>query len=213
MALRRQPAHHIAARKRSGWKASLLTLIGCMAWGVSSQQPVKAITITINNFTDVYSVSNWTSVPGTGSINTSGAPNLIALTSGNNGSGTFSQTTFGIIAQGTGTISFRWRYSTSDSDGPVWDPFGYSLNSVFTQLTNDSGGNNQSATISVPVVIGDLFQFTQRTQDNFFGSATTRIDRFSAPKFVPAPAPALALVPLLTAVSVLRRRYRSSHPR
>jgi len=175
---------------------------------MSDGRPAKAITITINNFTDVYAVSNWTSLPGTGSISTAGAPTLIALTSGNNGSGNPSQTAFRIVAQGTGVITFRWRFSTSDRDGPSWDPFGYTLNSLFTLLTNDSGGNSQNGTASVPVVIGDIFQFTQITDDNQLGSATTRIDRFTAPKLVPAPSPGVAMLPLITALGALRRHYR-----
>ena len=187
---------------------ALLTAAGSAALVLGDGRPAQAITITINDFTDVYSVANWTALPGTGSISTAGAPNLIALTSGDNGSGSFSQTVFQIVAQGTGNITFRWRFRTSDRDGPSFDPFGYSLNSVFTQLTNNVGPNNQNDTVSVPVVIGDLFQFTQRTQDNLFGSATTRIDRFSAPKLVPAPTPGVVLLPLITALAGLRRHYR-----
>lgn len=186
----------------------LLAIAGSTALSLGDCRPAEAITITINNFTDVYSVSNWTSIPGTGSISTAGAPNSIQLTSGNNGSGSASQTSFSIVAQGTGNITFRWRFVTSDRDGPSWDPFGYTLNSTFVQLTNNVGPNAQSGTVSVPVVIGSVFQFTQRTQDNLFGSATTTIDQFTAPRLVPAPTPGVMLFPLLAAVAALRRRYR-----
>jgi hypothetical protein len=186
----------------------LQAIAGLAALSLVDCRPAEAITITINNFTDVYSVSNWTSIPGTGSISTAGAPNSIQLTSGNNGSGSASQTSFSIVAQGTGTITFRWRFVTSDRDGPSWDPFGYTLNSTFVQLTNNTGPNSQGGTVSVPVVIGSIFQFTQRTQDNLFGSATTTIDQFTAPRLVPAPTPGVMLFPLLAAVAALRRRYR-----
>ncbi|WP_144036855.1 hypothetical protein [Synechococcus sp. MW101C3] len=186
----------------------LQAIAGLAVISLSDCRPAEAITITINNFTDVYSVSNWTSIPGTGSISTAGAPNSIQLTSGNNGSNSPSQTSFSIVAQGAGNITFRWSFVTSDRDGPLWDPFGYTLNSTFVQLTNNIGPNSQGGTVSVPVVIGSVFQFTQRTQDNRFGSATTTIDQFTAPKLVPAPTPGVMLFPLLTALAVLRRRYR-----
>jgi hypothetical protein len=203
-----QPTTRSLPRGSAFFSTVLLATAGSAAVLICDGKPAAAITLTINNFTDVYAVSNWTSLPGTGSISTAGAPSLIALTSGNNGSGSASQTAFRIVAQGTGRITFRWRFSTSDRDGPTWDPFGYTLNSVFTQLSSNSGGANQNGTASVPVVIGDIFQFTQITQDNLLGSATTRIDRFTAPKFVPAAGPGVMLVPLMAALTALRRRYR-----
>ena len=137
-----------------------------------------------------YDVSNWTQAAGTGSIDISGAPLDIILTSGNNGSGTPSSTIFSIAITATGSLSFDWNYTTSEFNS-AWDPFSYALNGASTQLTTDGffAGQNQSGSVSIAVNVGDIFEFQQVTQDNVFGSASTTISNFSAPSVVVAPVP------------------------
>ncbi|MCP9848726.1 hypothetical protein [Cyanobium sp. Morenito 9A2] len=101
--------------------------------------PVRAI-LYVDGFQGPFAPANWMQQPNGGSINTGGAPNSIGLTSANNNSGA-RNTNFLFTFSTTGILSFNWSYITSDTDGPVWDPFGYSINGAFTQLTNNAGPN------------------------------------------------------------------------
>ena len=147
---------------------------------------------TINDFTGGYDVSNWTQSLDGGSINTAGAPNSIVLTSANgsptDGRGPATNTTFTIAALGDGLVSFDWDYSTTDSLGPTFDPFGYLLNGAFTQLTNDGGANAQSGSTAFAVLAGDVFGFDQQATDSCCGPGVTTISGFSAPSAIPVPA-------------------------
>lgn len=157
-------------------------------------------------FTGDYDVSNWTP-SGAGSLDTSGAPNSISMTSNNDASG-FADLRFEIAATGGGIVSFDWNYQTFDSDSEAfWDPFGYVVNGVFTQLSNDAGAVVQSGTASFAVNPADVFGFSQRSFDSIFGSAQTTISNFDVAA-VPEPA-SLTLVGLGAfglAVGAMRRR-------
>jgi hypothetical protein len=171
----------------------------------------------IIGFQSDYAPANWTSSPGTGSINTAGAPNSISLTSGNTSSGLFSNTDFTITLTTAGSLSFNWAYLTADPLAPVsqYDPFGYLVNGAFTQLTVNGGLANQNGVVNLNLAVNDVFGFRQRTTDNFGGSATTTISSFSgpgigAPAAVPEPASAAALCLGSLALVVRRLRRRSS---
>ena len=137
-----------------------------------------------------YDVSNWNQALGTGSIDISGAPLDITLTGGNDNSNSQSSTVFSIAVTATGTLSFDWNYTTSETNS-FWDPFGYELNGTITQLTSNGvgAGQNQSGNVSISVNAGDIFGFRQTTRDNLFGSASTTISNFSAPSVVTSPVP------------------------
>lgn len=170
----------------------------------------------ISGFQDIYAPGNWTQSPGTGSINTLGAPASISLTSGNDLSGDPSDTDFTIVMTHAGTISFDWNYLTTDLDGPFYDPFGYLVNGIFTQLTvgTEVGGPSAQSGqgVLVNLSIGDTFGFRQRTDSNLFGSATTTISNFSGPgpssssQAVPVPATALILPVGFGLLALARRR-------
>src|SRR5690606_13386918 len=53
------------------------------------------------------------------------------------------------------------------------DPFGYSINGVEFQLTNDGGADIQNGTITIPVEAGDEFCFYINATDNVLGAAVT----------------------------------------
>ncbi|MCT0198193.1 hypothetical protein KQ313_00605 [Synechococcus sp. CS-1325] len=127
------------------------------------------------------------------------------MTSSNDGAGP-DNTNFLITFSATGTLSFNWNYLTTDQDGPLYDPFGYTINGTFTQLTNNAGLNSQSGAVSFTVNAGNVFGFRQRSTDSALGPATTTITSFRAP--VPGPISALALLPL-AAVARYRHRYQS----
>ena len=118
-------------------------------------------------------------------------------------------TDFTIAAPTAGTVSFDWNFSTLD--GAQYDPFGYLLNGVFTQLTNDLGSQTQSGSASFSVLSGDVFGFRQNSQDSGHGRASTTISNFNgptaaAPASVPGPLPILGVGAAFAYSRRLRRR-------
>ncbi len=131
------------------------------------------------DFISPYDVSNWTSsTEYGGSINLSGAPTSITLISGDGRVVTNSSQDFTIAAVTDGFVSFNWAFSTIDWD-THWDPFGYLLNGIFTQLTENRGLDTQSGTASFAVLAGNVFGFRAYSVDSIFGSGTTIISNFS----------------------------------
>ena len=137
-------------------------------------------------FSGPYDTANWTQslVNSDGGVNTAGAPSSISITSGNNGNFLPGETNYTITLPYSGTVSFDWVFTTVD-EASFFDPFGYTVNGVFTQLTSDPV-ENQSGNASVNLNAGDVFGFRANTIDNIFGRSTTVISNFAAP--VPEPA-------------------------
>ena len=168
--------------------------------------PAQALT----QFAGDYAPGNWTqSIGGGGSIDTSGAPASIVLTSSDDGSSGNVNTDFTIAAPTAGTVSFDCSYVSSDSDGPKLDPFGYLLNGAFIQLTSNGGGLTQSGSASFSVLSRDVFGFRQNTDDSCCGQASTTISNFdgpTAPASVPGPLPILGVWAAFAYSRRLRRR-------
>lgn len=139
------------------------------------------------SFTSVFDPSNWTVSTGTGSIGSFSAGDL-SMTSGNDGSGDPSNTDVIIALPSSGTVSFRWDYTTSDSFGPFWDPF-FIFDPSLVQVSDDSGGTPQGGNISFTANAGDVIGFRIRTLDNDFGAATVRISNFNFDGGTTNPAP------------------------
>ncbi|HRQ64777.1 MAG TPA: hypothetical protein PKZ76_07940 [Xanthomonadaceae bacterium] len=83
-------------------------------------------------------------------------------------------------AQGDGEVSFDWDYDAS-ADGAEYELFGYVLNGVFVQLSDDNGGNLQSGSMTFPVSAGDEFGFRHDCTDCCCGGAFTVVSAFAAP--------------------------------
>ena len=140
-------------------------------------------------FSGYYDVANWTKTLDGGSVDTTGEPASITLTSSNTGSGVPSSQDFTIASAGDGLVSFSWTFVATDVDDPGYDPFGYLLNGVFTKVTDDSGSALQSGTTSFNVSAGDIFGFRAYSTDSKFGSSITVVSDFAAPPAaVPLPA-------------------------
>ena len=138
--------------------------------------------ITSSGFTGAFAPANWTfaNTNANGSVNTTSAPASIALTGGNNGSGSAGNSNYTIVVPASGNISFNWNYSTSD--GANWDRPRILINGTPTILSgyNTSGATSQSGTMTVPVTAGQTFGFNMNTLDNSFGAATVTISNFNA---------------------------------
>ncbi|MEZ4963079.1 MAG: proprotein convertase P-domain-containing protein [Saprospiraceae bacterium] len=137
-------------------------------------------------FAGAYAPANWTEqqVNSNGSINTAGAPASITINGSNNGSGAAGQENYNINVPQSGVINFTWTYNTVDA--AFFDPPGYTLNGVFTQVLAGfvTAG---TGTVALPVVQGDVFGFSQRTVDNVFGAGNMVITNFSGPAGLAAP--------------------------
>lgn len=169
-----------------------------------------------SGFSGYYAPTQWTighTADDFGSVDVTGAPGSITLIGSdtNPAIDTPSRVDFTIVAQGAGTFSFNWSYSTTDGEGASYDPAGYIKGSIAAgqfQLTNDSGLSNQSGQMSFLVTAGDVIGFHVTTLDNIGGSASLTISNFSAP--VPEPTSvammALGLLGLAGATAARRRR-------
>lgn len=128
----------------------------------------------------------------------------------------------------TSTLLFSWDYSTADSGGARFDPFGFavatfppdspSTDGVFTELIDRDGPATQSGTTSIEVLAGHIFGFQIGTADNQFGRSQATISNFQAmlsepdevdPTSVPEPTSAVAIA-LLTGLGLrLSKKSRS----
>lgn len=160
-------------------------------------------------FAGVYGPSQATiSTSHGGSVDTSAAPNAITLFGGSDSLG-LSDQTYGFTLAGSGDLSFNWAYQQNDCCGASWDPFGYSLNGTFFQLTNDVGPNAQSGFTSLALNSGDLFAFDQRSLDSASGFGKATVSNFSAPGAVPEPATWAMMILGFGAMGVSLRRRRT----
>jgi len=128
------------------------------------------------DFVDYFDAANWTFTPeGDGSVDITNAPESITITGGNNGVlDPDAGSDFCIVIPDDGFLRFTWDYSSNNTDS-FWDPFGYSVDGVFVQLTDDAGGLTQTGSAVISVQAGQTFCFSQDTEDGVQGSASTEI--------------------------------------
>ncbi|RMH23173.1 MAG: hypothetical protein D6698_00115, partial [Gammaproteobacteria bacterium] len=136
-----------------------------------------------------FSTGTWSysETPGNnGFIDLTNAPNSIVLVGPDDGgcsggSGSAQNMFSHVIPTGTGPIyavAFDWSYTTTD--GPSFDPFGYTLDggTTFISLTDDGGGQVQSGRALIYVSPGDVFGFIQSSIDQTCGLGQTTISNF-----------------------------------
>ncbi len=141
---------------------------------------------------------------GIGSVDTGLAPNLITL----NGHDAVDEevstvTSYLVNVASDATFEFYWKFATDDDDAS-FDPFGYILNGLLVQLTDD-GLSGQSGFLSLNLLAGDNFGFYTDATDSCCGASHTQIsgDQFTD---VPEPSSLLLMAAGLGAIPILRRR-------
>jgi len=122
---------------------------------------------------------------GTGSVDTAGAPDSIALIGSDSGICMLElhdvHTSLEITAACDGFVSFDWSWTTVDEAS--FDPGGYMFNGMFVRLTRDRPSGNQDGHVEIfNVLAGDTFGFAVLSRDDSCGpSAFTSIHNFVGP--------------------------------
>jgi len=96
------------------------------------------------------------------------------------------------------TLSLHWSYTTNDCCGSFWDPAGYIVNGVRTQLSIDSdpslitpGVFNSSGTLLLSLLAGDTYGFYVFSADSISGRADIAVTGLATTP-VPAALPLFA---------------------
>jgi hypothetical protein len=156
---------------------------GSCSWDVTGTMPAAPCS-NVTGFTGAFDPSNWTLTNtngGNGGVTaTSSTVFLVGSDTGIYGS---SFTDYTVTVPCNGVINFTWDYSTADF-ASFWDPFGYSVNGVFTPLTSGSGTTEQG-TASVNVLAGQTFAFTIYSTDNNFGAGVSLNSSFTVNQQLP----------------------------
>jgi len=139
----------------------------------------------------------------------SGSYPAFTITGSNDGSGV-DDTAFYVQTYASAiTISFTWQYESLDSGGSVYDPAGWILDGVETQLSIDGGpGTTSSGSSSVDVAAGQTFGWYVHSFDSTGGAGVLAVDE-DLPPAVPEPADAALTMAGLVALLALVRRPRN----
>jgi hypothetical protein len=181
---------------------SCAAMLICMV--VSGAQATHAAVI---GFTGDFAPGNWTTTldGGDGYVNTSNAPTSVVIASADDGDNFSRNTDFSIAMPFTGAISFDWSFTTSDSDGPFYDPFFVGIDGIYTQLTDNDGPQSQSGSYSVSLLAGQVFTLRANSFDSSEGRSETTVSNFMA---VPEPT-SMAIFGLGTLGMAYRSRRKS----
>ena len=199
----------LAAMHHSPHHLLLCLPVGALISVALASAPMPAAAV---GFSGDYDPTNWTTTlsrSSDGSVDTSNAPTDITITGPNNLQA-LSYINYTIGAPSSGTVSFDWIYNTIDLPGG--DSFGYLINGVRTQLTDDP--NTLPTGTAFSVVSGDIFGFYVTSTDGDLGAGIATIYNFSGPGSqsnpgstdVPAPAAVLGVLAAFGWSRKLRRR-------
>jgi hypothetical protein len=164
-------------------------------------------------FNGIYDVGNWTTTltNSDGAVDTSSAPDFITMLGGDNGSNGPGEILFSMIAPKNDSFAFNWTYLTFDSDGAAFDPAGYEIDGVKTQLSPSSSESGFLGTgvTTVNLATGDSFGFYVDSTDNNLGRAILQVsagDSTSVPE--PSTLALLIIGAMLFGVIAFQHRQR-----
>ena len=138
--------------------------------------------VTSSNFTGTYAPVSWIFDAGPGGSMSSGFPANLSLTSGNSAAmGYTIYSRANIHPTKNATVSFNWSYTTSDVDGPAYDPPLFFVNGNVIALSTfaSSGSVTQSGSQVVNITAGQSFALAIYTSDGQWGSASVTYSNFT----------------------------------
>ena len=110
-------------------------------------------------------------------------------------------------------VTFTWHYASADTSGTNYDPAGWILNGVESQLSVNGGpGTLSDGTTSVTVHAGDTFGFYVYSLDSQYGAGMLAVNQDlpppPPPPAIPEPANAALTMAGLAALFVAVRRRK-----
>lgn len=140
-----------------------------------------------------------------GNATLSGSYPAFTITGSNDGSGNDDTGFYVQTYASATTVSFTWQYESLDTGGSVYDPAGWIVDGVETQLSTDGGpGTSSSGSFSLSIGAGQTFGWYVHSFDSTGGAGVLAVNE-DLPPAVPEPAGAALL---LAGVAVLRAAAR-----
>lgn len=171
-----------------------------MKFNVRAASLATAVLAALSFSSAANAAYTFSDVNGGGSI--AGTYPSFTITGSDNNKGQDSAQYTQFFASAT-SVSFTWSYTTQDCCGGFWDPAGYILNGVETQLSlNGNVGQGSSGSATVSIAAGDTFGWYVDSPDSIQGPGAITINAAA----VPEPANVLLMLAGMGAFAALRRR-------
>jgi len=139
----------------------------------------------------------------------SGTYPTFTITGSNDGSGNEDTAFYVQTYASATTLSFTWQYESFDSGGSIYDPAGWILDGVETQLSLDGGpGTTSSGSLSVDVGAGQTFGWYLHSFDSTGGPGVLAVNE-DLPSAVPEPGDAAMMMAGLAALLAAARPRRN----